>query len=592
MKLYKEYLLALENLRKGGRTIKKAYFTSFNLSLEFFETYILPPLLEEEVPDNAYQYEDLNMALEKSNLDLKIFYDANMMQLNEQKRTILKFTPILMINEQGKRKGLFHPKVIYIENDKGKGILFVGSGNLTLSGWGRNVEAFQIVDIEKNSNLFYQIYNFFIDVEIQARLRTNRILKSVSYEEEYNFIYSFEDNSNNSIFLESMNANNSSKLYVWSPYFSESTKDNIDSIIKQNFPQTENVHIIPDLVGPDKKIRLKKKPESEKIKFYATKEQNSENMNHSKVWITDSKLGIGSYNFTKEALFGINFEAAIVRDVKNIELDLVSIDFIEMNDTELDSERLELNTDFDLIFDLVADWKARTFTINQIVGNEIEGFKVLLPSGKEYLKEELDNLSMLELEKIFRALIRNKRFRVKHKSKIVYEGIIFEKSTEGFREPIKVETINDLFISFLDKKEPFSSKKLKNRNINFDENNNDIHENQTDTSYLNYFNLFKGFENLKNKLTEIKSEIDLKHYCFTSGNSVSSIMVVIKEYKEDEEHHNLFTYLFIIEFNSLVKKINKIIKDEKFTMDKIQEIDNINLKLSKGDEKFLKAFYG
>lgn len=81
------------------------------------------------------------------------------------------------------RKGLFHPKVIYIENDKGKGILFVGSlGNLTLSGWGRNVEAFQIVDIEKNSNLFYQIYNFFIDVEIQARLRTNRILKSVSYE--------------------------------------------------------------------------------------------------------------------------------------------------------------------------------------------------------------------------------------------------------------------------------------------------------------------------------------------------------------------------------------------------------------------------
>ena len=43
---------------------------------------------------------------------------------------------------------------------------------------------------------------------------------------------SFEDNSNNSIFLESMNANNSSKLYVWSPYFSESTKDNIDSIDK------------------------------------------------------------------------------------------------------------------------------------------------------------------------------------------------------------------------------------------------------------------------------------------------------------------------------------------------------------------------
>lgn len=588
MKLYKEYLSALENLRKGGGTIKKAYFTSFNLSPEFFETYILPPLLEEEVPDNAYQYEDLNIALEKSNLDLKIFYDANMMQLNEQKRTILKFTPILMTNEQGKRKRLFHPKVIYIENDKGKGKLFVGSGNLTLSGWGRNIEAFQIVDVERDSNFYNQIYNFFIDVEIQARLRTNRILKPVSYEEEYNFIYSFEDNSNNSIFLESINANNSSKLYVWSPYFSESKNDNIDSIIKQNFPQTQNIYIIPDLVGKDKKIRLENKPQSEKIKFYTLKGQDSENMNHSKVWITDTKISIGSYNFTKEALFGVNFEAAIVRDVKNIELDLVPIDFIEMNDIELDSERLELNTDFNLIFYLVADWKNRTFAINQIIGDEIEGFKVLLPSGKEYLKEELDNLSMFDSEKIFRALIRNKRFKVKYEYEIVYEGIIFEKSTKGFREPIKIETINDLFISFLDKKEPFSSKKLKNRNINFDENNNDRYDNQTDTSYLNYFNLFKGFENLKNKLTEIKSEIDLKHYCFTSGNSVSSIMVVIEEYKEDEKHHNLFTYLFIKEFNLLVKEINK----NKFLINKFEKIDNIKLKLSRDDEKFLKAFYG
>lgn len=592
MKLYKEYLSALENLRKGGRIIKKAYFTSFNLSPEFFETYILPPLLEEEVPDNAYQYEDLNIALEKSNLDLKIFYDANMMQLNEQKRTILKFTPILMTNEHGKRKGLFHPKVIYMENDKGKGILFVGSGNLTLSGWGRNIEAFQIVDIEKNSNLYYQIYNFFIDVEIQARLRTNRILKPVSYEEEYNFIYSFEDNSNKSIFLESINANNSSKLYVWSPYFSENTKDNIDSIIKQNFPQTENVHIIPDLVGNDKKIRLKKKPESEKIKFYAVKEQGSENMNHSKVWITDSKLGIGSYNFTHEALFGVNFEAAIVRDVKSVELDLEPIDFNKMNESELKDEELKLNTDFNVIFELIANYEKQSFEINQLAGQEINDFSILLPSGKEYLKEELDNLSMLESEKIFRALIRNKRFRVKHKSKIVYEGIIFEKFTEGFREPIKVETINDLFISFLDKKEPFSSKKLKNRNINFDENNNDIHKNQTDTSYLNYFNLFKGFENLLNKLPD--NEKDLKHYCFTSGNSVSSIMLIIEEYKEDEKHHNLFTYLFIKEFNLLVKEINKIINKNKFSINKIQEIDNIKIKFSKDgkDEMFLKEFYG
>lgn len=588
MKLYTKYLSELENLRKGGRTIKKAYFTSFNLSPEFFEKYILPPLLEEETPDNSFQYESLNVKLEalEKKLDIKVFYDANMIQLNEQKRTILKFTPVLMTNEQGKRKGLFHPKVIYIENDKGKGKLFVGSGNLTLSGWGRNTEAFQIVDVDINSNLYNQQYNFFIDVQIQANIlkKGEKRYKQTHLDKKYNFIYSFENDSENSIFLKSIDSNTSTKLYVWSPYFS----DELDPIINDNFKAVEKVHIIPDLVGIDKKIRLKKKPKSEQVEFYSLEDDNSENMNHSKIWISDNRIGIGSYNFTKEALFGVNFEAAIVREIKNIDLTLKKIDFNEMSEEEFNDEKLVLNTNFDLVFELVADWKDRTFEINHIVGDEIEGFKVLLPSGKEYLKEELDSLSMVEAEKIFRALIRNKIFKVKYKSEIVYEGIIFEKSTEGFREPIKVETINDLFISFLDKKEPFSSKKLKNRNINFDENNNERYENQTDSSYLNYFNLFKGFENLLNKLTEVKSEIDLKHYCFTSGNSVSSIMVVIEEYKEDEKHHNLFTYLFIKEFNLLVKEINK----NKFLITKLEKIENIKLKLSRDDEKFLKAFYG
>ena len=259
-----------------------------------------------------------------------------------------------------------------------------------------------------------------------------------------------------------------------------------------------------------------------------------------------------------------------------------------MNDSEFATEKLELNTNFDVVFELIANWEDRAFKINQLAGEEINGFTILLPSGKECLKTDLDNLSMFESEKIFRALLKNKLFRVKHQNKIVYEGIIFEESTKDFREPVKVETINDLFISFLDKNEPFSSRKLKIRSINFDENSDEIKDNQIDTSYLNYYNLFKGFENLKNKLPN--NEKELKHYCFNSGNSMTSIMLVIEEYKKI--HHNLFTYLLIKEFNLLVKEINKIIKDEKFLIDKIKEVNNINLRLSKNDEKFLKAFYG
>lgn len=586
MKLYSQYLSALEKLQKDGRTIKKAYFTSFNLSPEFFETYILPPLFGLGVPDNSYEYEPLNEELENSKIDVKVFYDANMMQLNEQKRTILKFNPVLMTNEQGERKGLFHPKIIYLENED-KGILFVGSGNLTLSGWGRNIEAFEIVkNIEKNSNLYNQIYNFCLDIELLAGFYKDekKNYKSTFEDNKCNFVYSFKNDFENSIFLKSINAKNTSNLYVWSPYFSE----NIDPIIKQNFPQIQNIHIIPDLVGNAKQIRLKKKPELKQIEFYTLKEQVSSEMNHSKVWITDNKIGIGSYNFTQEALFGVNFEAALVMNVSNIDLELIKIDFNEMNKSEFDTEKLKLNTNFDVVFELVANWEYRAFEINQLAGKEINGFSILLPSGKECLKIDLDNLSMYEKEKIFRALVKNKLFKVKHRNKIVYEGIIFEESTKGFRESVKVETINDLFISFLDKNEPFSSRKLKTRSINFDENSDEIKDNQIDTSYLNYYNLFKGFENLKNKLPI--NEKELKYYCFNSGNSMTSIMLVIEEYKKNQ--HNLFTYLLIKEFNLLVKEINKIIKDEKFIIDKIKEVDNINLKLSKNDEKFLKAFYG
>ena len=377
MKLYAQYLSSLENLRKGGKTINKAYFTSFNLSPEFFETYILPPLLEEDVPDNSFQYESLNVKLEEleKKLDIKVFHDANMMQLNEQKRTILKFNPILMTDEHAKRKGLFHPKVIYLENET-KGILFVGSGNLTLSGWGRNIEAFQIVDVERNSNLHKQIDNFFLDVALSAGLYKNekKNYKSTFLDQGCNFIYSFGHGSKSSVFLNSINAKNTSNLYVWSPYFSESKDDNIDSIIKQNFQEAQNIHIIPDLVGAEKKIRLKNKPQSEKIKFYALKDQDSENMNHSKVWITDTKIGIGSYNFTKEALFGVNFEAALIQDVQKIDLGLEPIDFNQMNETELKSEELKTNTQFNVIFELIADYELQSFGVKQLVGEKIASY--------------------------------------------------------------------------------------------------------------------------------------------------------------------------------------------------------------------------
>jgi phage regulator Rha-like protein len=66
--------------------------------------------------------------------------------------------------------------------------------------------------------------------------------------------------------------------------------------------------------------------------------------------------------------------------------------------------------------------------------------------------------------------------------------------------------------------------------------------------------------------------------------------LVIEEYKENNK--NLFTYLLIEEFNFLVNETNKIIKNKKYQIKKLEKIENIKLNLSKKDKEFLKVFYG
>lgn len=580
MKLYSKYKTAIANIGN----INKAYFTTFNLSVEFFETYILPPLLGIDIPDNNFQYEDINVKLgeiEKNReIDIKVFYDANMLQLNEQKRTIQKFIPILM------DKGLFHPKVIYLENIDGNGKLFVGSGNLTLNGWGRNTEAFDILDVKSGSNLANQVYDFFDDINILAKHRQKKINRDISFDSSVNFIHSFRINEKSN-FLDALSLSNN--LTVWSPYFS----DKMDTLLKkEEFKSIENINILPDFVGEDKKIRVAKLPKDKRIKFNELKGFESTSMNHSKIWISNNKIAIGSYNFTNEALYGTNFECSIVKDIDNISLDFEECLPNYMDESQLKQESLKTITSFKYIFDLTVDWSNRNISLQQISGKVIDKCKVILSSNLEinYLDNELSILNSIEEEKFFRILTKNRNFKIKKGKDIIFEGFITEIGTKGYREPIKVETIDDIFSSFLDERNPTSAKILKSKSIDFDGGNEDTIESRINgnSSNLNYYNLFKGFSNLTKKLEVITSRRDFIHYCFNASNSISSIILIIDEYKK--EHKNLFTYLFIKEFNMLIKKVNKKIKKEYKDIKEFQSLENI-FKLKKSDAKFLEKFY-
>ena len=567
MKLYQEYKKILTDSQK----LKKAYFTTFNLSAEFFENYLLPPLVGEDIPDNPYLLEDINSSFENSKIDLKVFYDANMYMANEAKRTVVKFYPILL------KEGLFHPKVIYLEYET-DAVLFVGSGNITLSGWGRNTEAFKIVKMNKQSRLFQQVTNFFIDVELLAGIRKNNTkIKNLQNDDKgINFIYSFNREKK---FLESLHLDK--KLYVWSPYFSD-----IKTILsKKEFTSLDMIAIVPDLV--DNKMRVANIYENEKIQYLYHKREENINMNHSKVWISDTKLAIGSYNCTVEAIDAINFEAALVEDIdiSNIKgLPIRHLDDLRAMETdELEKESLDITNQFKAIFELIADWQTQTLQLKQIIPEkQYTDITLLLPSHTQLNIANMQvHLSEQEKELFFRALIKNKLFKVFNGDEFLFEGIVLEENTKNFREPLKVETLDDVLSSFIDKKDPLSAKYMKSKIINYDENPDEfMMVEKNSQNFLNYFNLFSGFVNMKSKLEKIEKDSDLQKFCFNSSNSISAMKYVINKNKVN----SLFTYLFIDELNDLIQLANKKLKNEK-----IEFVDNVKIKLTGKDKKFIKV---
>jgi hypothetical protein len=581
MKLYTEYKKALVDIQKEDKIIK-AYFTTFNLSPEFVERYIIPPLYEKEIPKNELHYEEINKAIENSNLDLQFFYDANKFKFDESKRTIAKFNPVLLQN------GVFHPKVIYLEGENSF-YLFVGSGNLTLSGWGRNIESFRIVKDKKNSNLYNEIWNFFDDVFRVAKLKNSQPRKKTTKKDKINLVYSFDKQSN---FIENLHLKKN--LQVWSPYFSD-----IDELINKDiFSCLDTIKIIPDVKDGQKRI-VAKKPTDSRISFYEeTSTKVSNRFNHSKVWLSDTKIAIGSYNMSQQAIDGINFEAAIIEDIgkdsnlfkigNRFDIEVLSKDEIEI---EYNEDILSDNQRYKGLYKLSANWKTRKFKIEDLLNNnklKTRNLEVVLPSGLKVSYKEIENLDTNETTAVFSALKRNKVFSVHNSDDVIFKGVIEEIESKGYRDEIKAENLEDIFYFFEeDKKADEKLKEKLEERVLYQSLGSTTNHNQA-SFQKNYFTMFKGFKKLYKELDSTKDdEKKLHSFCFSSVASLTTIICILEQEKDSSEN-NLFLYLCIEEINKIITLANKYIKNYD-DLSKLKKIENIKLLLTEKDKIFLKA---
>jgi len=106
---------------------KHALFTTYVLSLTFFESYVLRSLHQQGCRE------------------IFLITDADGYQMSLSERRSNRVGQEYRLIPVALPKGVFHPKCLYLSSDSGD-LLAVGSGNMTFGGFGRNLEVFDILE--------------------------------------------------------------------------------------------------------------------------------------------------------------------------------------------------------------------------------------------------------------------------------------------------------------------------------------------------------------------------------------------------------------------------------------------------------------
>ena len=119
----------------SARKWKQALFTTYTLSLSYFETEILPSLISAGCTD------------------IWLIADAEGYRSSLLERRSTRVGHEYRLIPVALSHGIFHAKSMYLSGEEGD-LLLVGSGNLTFAGHGRNLEVFEALEPEHHRSAF------------------------------------------------------------------------------------------------------------------------------------------------------------------------------------------------------------------------------------------------------------------------------------------------------------------------------------------------------------------------------------------------------------------------------------------------------
>jgi hypothetical protein len=545
----------LQELKKqveGLDTLRHAWFTSFTTDIEFVETYVLPVTLGANTPRNRLEYEELQQELTRKKIDFRVFCDPRFLETHRIKRTCI---PVHGVRPQRRpewfsEESLFHPKVIYLEDCNGKRVIGAGSANLTISGWGRNLEAFQFFEVKSRAN-YREIRAFFASlcsaVDIRCTLDDRR--KFPSDQEAWRFVHSYQDTT----FPEQLlSGAKDLDLAVWSPYLPRDLAAFIERLEGASAAENLRIQLVADRV--EGKLRTKwgdalaGLKASGRLAFYENpvpRHQNTE-MCHAKIWKVPGKLAVGSWNFTGPGSNSMRNAQANWSTENNVEAGFIIDDrhswrdacgaWLDLGEDDCASQKLleqeELKVDDLPPFDLHVsfDWHSQSYDFQGkwLDGRAKSDYQVRLPGVRHLVplawthRGEPVAPGLLAVDD--KVLLRDRVFQVLQGDKECQRGLVSELNAAS-RRAQHFESLIDLFEALVQGDDAKGSIDLPFRTpLDSDsfadeqptpEDVEDQGGKETSRGPIGYFKLFQSIRAYKRKLSGAEKLEQLEQQVFS-----------------------------------------------------------------------------
>ena len=583
MKLYQQFKKIVEAIKP----VEVAWFTTFNLDVELVERFLLPRLVDTEPSElkTAEDYEALNLALKEINI--KVWFDYRALNLNSPKRTTMDFISIdpRTFYDSSSADIVFHPKVVFLKG-KGGAYLICGSANLSIGAWSSNKEGVLIKEITTRENatevitFFENLYDIGgadkADLENLRQWR-NKLSKETS---GWNFYTSLNNSPN---LFERLGTGS---LTTWSPYFSKDATGLVQKLLKAGYSK---ITLVPDIASSGKvritPTELKALQQQESVAIYRHKEtQETSNdrahITHAKVWLTEDKLAVGSWNFTKPGT-GLtvpvterNVEAGIITSISKSTYNalLGSIAPIHSNlisgtsASEMEEEWAQMLNPFTMDCKVIANWEKFTY---DIVSDELEGLSVLLPDRPNE-KVPLAEVTDRSFRENYKKVLKDKTFTVYNfEDKPVFSGFLIETGTHK-RPAYGYATLFDLFDSLLDNPSGETSRKVCQYSL-LDEEDEQYQVERPVILYQgndSYYMMFVAFQKLYDAIDQNqKNQKKLDEIGFRLPGSLIKTSDLVKESlsaldAEMNEDRCIYFYFLACELNRCITLFNTLTEQQ------------------------------